>query len=131
MLLAQLEYSEWVLRRVEKVEFERDRSVSRRIAIELKVRTDAPVFVDADGEEFWLVPLSSMRRRTLVNLALRSENDEAITLPGIRLTQQLDQAMLLAAAAAQPIAWSGRACCPRVHPAIRGRDLRPGDRGHR
>jgi hypothetical protein len=104
MLLAQLEYSEWVLRRVEKVQFERDRSVSREIAIELKIRADAPVFVDEGGEEFWLVPLSSMRRRTLVNLALRSENDEAITLPGIRLTQQLDQAMLMAAAATQPMA---------------------------
>ena len=35
---AELEFSEWVLRRVEKVQFEQDRSVSRRISIELTVR---------------------------------------------------------------------------------------------
>jgi hypothetical protein len=99
ILLAELEFSEWVLRRVEKVEFERDRSVSRRVSIEFRIRDDAPVFVDDDGKRLWLVPLSMMRRRTLVNLDIRDEQSEPVTIPGIRLSQQLDQSILLAAAA--------------------------------
>jgi hypothetical protein len=100
ILLAQLEFSEWVLRRVEKVQFERDRSVSRRVSVELSVRHDAPVFVDRDGVPHWLVPLSTMRRRTLVNLDLRDEGDRSITMLGLRLAQRLDQSVLRAAAAA-------------------------------
>jgi hypothetical protein len=41
-----------------------------------------------------------MRRRTLVNLDIRDASGETMTMPGLRLTQQLDQAILLAAAAA-------------------------------
>jgi hypothetical protein len=99
ILLAELEFSEWVLRRVEKVEFERDRSVTRRVSMEFRIRDDAPVFVDGDGQGFWLVPLSMMRRRTLVNLEIQDEHGEPVTIPGIRLSQQLDQSILLAAAA--------------------------------
>jgi len=99
MLLAELEFSEWVLRRVEKVRFDSDRSVSRRSSIELNVRDDAPVFVDRGGSRYWLVPLSMMRRRTLVNLDLRDERNESIMMPGLRLAQQLDESILLAAAA--------------------------------
>ena len=98
LLLAELEFSEWILRRVEKVRFERDRSVSRSVDIDLNVRSDAPVFLDSVGRQFWLVPLSLMRRRTLVNLEIRDESGRPMTMPGIRLTQRLDQAMLLAAA---------------------------------
>src|SRR5438270_10551584 len=55
LLLAELEFSEWVLRRVEKVAFERDRSVSRAITIDLLVREDAPMFVDRHGRRHWLI----------------------------------------------------------------------------
>jgi hypothetical protein len=103
LLLAQLEYSEWVLRRVEKVHFERDRSVTRDISIDLSVHHEAPVFIDADGNEQYLVPLSIMRRRTLVNLDLSDEDSKSLTMPGIRLTQQLDQSILLAAAATDSV----------------------------
>jgi hypothetical protein len=105
LLLAQLELGDWVLRRVEKVEFQRDRSVTRRISIELLVREDAPVFVDSSGREFWLVPLSLMRRRTLVNLDLHDEQGHSIPLPGLRVQQQLDQSILLAAAATVDGRW--------------------------
>lgn len=101
ILLAQLEFSEWVLRRVERVTFERDRSVSRTIEIDLLVRPDAPVFVDRQGNEHWLIPLSMMHRRTLVNFHVTDESANPITMPGIRLTQQLDQSVLLAAAAVE------------------------------
>lgn len=99
LLLAQLEASEWVLRRVEKVAFERDRSVSRSVAVDLMVPLDAPVLVDEEGRRrFWLVPVSTMRRRTLVNLGITDEDGLSLTTLGLRLTQQMDQSVLLAAA---------------------------------
>lgn len=97
LLLAQLEYGHWVLRRVEKVEFERERSVTRRLTIEFLVRPDAPRFTTPDGD-FYLVPLSVMQRRTLVNLDLRDEDNNSVSVPGLRLAQQLDASALLAAA---------------------------------
>ena len=102
LLLMQLRFSHWVLRRVEKVAFERDRSVSRRITIEINVPEDAPEFLFED-EKYWLIPLSIMRRRTLVNLDLRDEVDRSVGLPGLRLNQQFDASVLLAAAAAAGI----------------------------
>src|SRR4051812_1652421 len=53
ILIAQLEESEWVLRRVEKVSFNRDRGVHRDITIELLVPNGAPEFVDKDGIHYW------------------------------------------------------------------------------
>jgi hypothetical protein len=97
LLQAQLTFNSWVLRRVEKVEFERERSVSRRLTIDFIVRSDAPEFQAHDGK-YWLVPLSIMRRRTLVNLDLWDESGQSLTLPGLRLNQQLDESVLLAAA---------------------------------
>lgn len=99
LLLAQLEFPQWILRRVEKVRFERDWTVTRQVALDISIRRDAPRFRDSSNKEFWVVPLSSMRRRTLVNLDLRDESGTTMTMPGIRLTQQFDQAILTAAAA--------------------------------
>ncbi len=99
ILLAQLEFSQWMLRRVEKLEMAEDRSISRAVALEFSVRDDAPEFEGADGHISRLVPLTFMRRRTLVNLDVRDEEDRTVLMPGIRLTQQLDQAVMLAAAA--------------------------------
>jgi hypothetical protein len=99
ILLAHIEMSQWILRRVEKVSFDRDRSVNRRIDIDLQVRSDLPVCTDSEGCDYWLVPIAVLNRRTLVSLSLRDEDGNAIITPGLRLTQQLDQSMLLAAAA--------------------------------
>src|SRR4051812_9268185 len=101
LLLAQLQFSDWVLRRVEKVDFQRDRAVTRQVSIQFLVREDAPVVVDDEGRRFWLVPLSLVHRRTVVNFALSDEQQRRIPLPGIRLQQRLDQSILLAAAAAE------------------------------
>lgn len=99
LLLAELEFSSWVLRRVERIQFEEDRNVRREMSIELQVREDAPVFVDSAGESFWVVPLMLLRRRTLVDFHMHDEDDRPMTTPGLRLVQQLDQSLLLAAAA--------------------------------
>ncbi len=111
MLLAQLQFSEWVLRRVETIAFQDERSVVREMTIDLRVRDDAPVFVDDADVEYWLVPLTLMRRRTLVDFHIRTEDDEPLAMPGLRLAQQLDEAILLAAAATatrQPAAVDAR-----------------------
>jgi len=103
LLLAETSSSDWVLRRVERVHFQDDRHVVREVTIELRVPDDAPEFGDgsASGDgRYWLVPLASMWRRTLVNFTMTDEDGKAMTLPGLRLTQQLDQSILLAAAAA-------------------------------
>ncbi len=42
LLRLQFRFSRWVLRRVEKVEFDHDRQVFRRTTIELRVPDDAP-----------------------------------------------------------------------------------------
>jgi hypothetical protein len=98
LLRAQFAFSSWVLRRVEKVEFVSDRRVSRSSSIELTVPEDAPVLMSEDGTEHWLVPLSVMRRRTLVKLDLRDEEGRSISMLGLRFTQKLDEATLRAAA---------------------------------
>lgn len=100
LLLAEATFSDWVLRRVETVRFEDDRNVVREVTIELRVPDDAPVFGDTEKGRYWLVPLAIMWRRTLVDFAMADEDGRAMTMPGLRLTQQLDQSILLAAAAA-------------------------------
>jgi hypothetical protein len=45
-LLAELQFSEWILRRVESVHFERERSVSRAVSVEFIIRDDAPTTVN-------------------------------------------------------------------------------------
>lgn len=107
LLLAELDFSSWVLRRVERIRFEDDRNVHREMSVELRVRQDTPVFVDDTGNAFWVVPLMMMRRRTLVDFHMHDEEHRPVTMPGLRLVQQLDQSLLLAAAASVP-ADSGR-----------------------
>ena len=106
---AIIEWSDWVIRRVEKVRFRDDRSVNRQISVDFVVRPDAPVFraQGADHRKFWLVPVSIMRRKTLVNFDLHDEDGDSLPLPGLRLTQHLDESMLHAVARselAQPLA---------------------------
>ncbi len=51
-----------------------------------------------DKRRFWLVPVSIMRRKTLVNFDLHDEGGKSLPLPGLRLTQHLDESMLWAMA---------------------------------
>ena len=64
LLLAELQFNEWTLRRVEKVILDRDRNLARDITVDFCIRPDAPTFVTSDGRRLRLVPLSMMRRRT-------------------------------------------------------------------
>src|SRR4051812_25484643 len=42
LLLAQMDFTTWVLRRVESVSFQGDHSVRRTVTVDLRVRDDAP-----------------------------------------------------------------------------------------
>ena len=102
LLLAQLESSSWILRRVEKVDLVAEQAVRRSVTLEFMVPRDAPVFVTADGRRLRCVPLSAMRRRTLIGLDIWDEQERPVSLPGLRMTQSLDESLLLAAAACGP-----------------------------
>lgn len=91
---ACIHWSDWVLRRTEKVRFSDDRCVNRLISIEFRVLEDAPVYQAPGGRRFWLVPVSIMRRKTLINYYLRDEEGHDVPLPGLLLTQHLDESVL-------------------------------------
>ena len=91
---ACIQWSDWVLRRTENVRFSDDRCVKRIISIDLLVREGAPLYQAPGGKPFWLVPVSIMRRKTLVNFYLRDEDGNDIPLPGLRLVQHLDESVL-------------------------------------
>jgi hypothetical protein len=99
LLLAEFKFSDWILRRVESIRFERERSVSRTTSVEFVIPDDAPIFVTPDDRRLYLVPLSMMRRRTLVNFKMENEDGTRLPMLGMRTTQQLDASMLFAAAA--------------------------------
>ncbi|MGD0554303.1 MAG: hypothetical protein ABSA93_04905, partial [Streptosporangiaceae bacterium] len=91
---ACIQWSDWVLRRTETVRFSDDRCANRIISIDLLVREEAPLYRAPGGKPFWLVPVSIMRRKTLVNFYLRDEDGNDIPLPGLRLVQHLDESVL-------------------------------------
>ncbi len=94
LAVACIQWSDWVVRRTEKVRFHDDRCVNRMISIDFLVREDAPVYQAAGGRRFWLVPVSIMRRKTLVNYHLHDEEGHDIPLPDLRLIQHLDESLL-------------------------------------
>jgi len=98
LLLLLLRSSTWVARRTEHVSFRDDRSVVRRVTAEFHVPEEAPVFRGDDGVTYTLVPLSVMRRKTLVNFELRDEEGRAVVQPSLRQNQAITQSVLLACA---------------------------------
>lgn len=98
LLLLLLQSSSWVSHRTEHVSFRDDRSVVRRVTVEFHVPEQAPVFRGDDGQAYSLVPLSVMRRKTLVNFELRDDQGRSVVLPSLRQNQAITESMLLACA---------------------------------
>lgn len=98
LLLLLLESSTWVSRRVEHVSFRDDRSVVRRVTVEFYVPEQAPIFRGDDGQCYSLVPLSVMRRKTLVNFEVRDDEDRPVAVPSLRQNQAITESLLLACA---------------------------------
>jgi hypothetical protein len=131
LLLLLLQSSSWVSRRVERVSFRDDRSVVRRVTAEFHVPEEAPVFRAEDGQIYGLVPLSVMRRKTLVNFQIRDDAGRPVVLPSLRQSQAITESLLLACADAAADAYGGltagdqREVADFVHRVVSGtqRDL--------
>ena len=119
LLLLLLQSSTWVSHRTEHVSFRDDRSVVRRVTVEFHVPEQAPTFRGDDGQAYRLVPLSVMRRKTLVNFKLRDDAGRAVVLPSLRHNQAITESVLLACADATIEQAGGRARAAAVsHPEI-------------
>jgi len=62
------------------------------------VPEQAPVFRGEDGEDYSLIPLSVMRRKTLVNFQIRDDEDRSVAMPSLRQNQAITESLLLACA---------------------------------
>jgi hypothetical protein len=82
----------WVHRRVESVTFRDDRTARRRVSVDLSLPSSAPRFV-VHGVEHRLLPLTIMRRKSLVNFDLRDESDASVPLLGLRQNQAVTLAL--------------------------------------
>lgn len=98
LLLLLLRSSTWVSHRTEHVSFRDDRSVVREVTVEFHVPEEAPVFRGDDGQPYSLVPISVMRRKTIVNFQLRDSEGRSVTLPSLRQNQAITESVLLACA---------------------------------
>ena len=87
----------WVTRRVEAVSFRDHRTVRRRVSIDFAVPASAPQFVVNDTW-YRLLPLTIMRRKSLVNFDLRDETDASVSLLGLRQNQAVTLALVEALA---------------------------------
>jgi hypothetical protein len=109
LLLLLLRSSIWVSHRTEHVSFRDDRSVVETVTVEFYVPEQAPVFRGDDGQPYSLVPLSVMRRKTLVNFQLRDHGGRSVVMPSLRQNQAITESMLLACADATLSRGSGKA----------------------
>ena len=98
LLLLLLQSSSWVARRTERVSFRDDRSVVRRVKVEFNVPDQAPIFRGDDDLAYSLVPISVMRRKTLVNFEVRDEDGRIMIQPSLRQNQAITESLLLACA---------------------------------
>ena len=98
LLLIFIESSNWVSRRTEHVTFRDDRTAVRDVTVEFYVPEEAPIFRGDDGKPYSLVPLSVMRRKTLVNFKLRDEEGKSVVLLSLRQNQAITESVLLACA---------------------------------
>lgn len=98
LLLLLLESSSWVSHRKEHVSFRDDRTVVRRVTVEFHVPPQAPVFLGDDGQAYSLLPLSVVRRKTLVNFELRDDGGRSVVMPSLRQNQAITESVLLACA---------------------------------
>ena len=98
LLLVLLRSNVWVTHRTEHVTFRDDRSVVRRVTVEFHTPDQAPVFRGDDGQDYRLVPLSVMRRKTLVNFTLCDDSGQSVLVPTLRQNQAITESVLLACA---------------------------------
>lgn len=110
VLVLLLNSPQWVMRRVERVAFHDDRTAVRRVSMDFLLPDASPRYQVANGQVVCLVPLTVMRRKTLVNFGLSDVDGRALSLMGMRHTQALTEQIVLALAEITP----GVTCSPEV-----------------
>jgi hypothetical protein len=83
----------WVYRRVESVSFRDHRTVRRQVSVDFSIPRSAPAF-RIGGRPHALLPLTVMRRKSLVNFDLRDESDRSIPLVNVRQNQAVMLALV-------------------------------------
>jgi hypothetical protein len=93
MLRVFVRSSTWVVRRVEKVTFLDERTVRRQVSIDYSLPDDAIALGRGERSPVRVVPLTMMRRKSLINFDLRDEDDRSLSLLGLREAQALTLAI--------------------------------------
>jgi hypothetical protein len=101
-LIVLMNSAKWVMRRVERVSFRDDRTVVRRVSMDFAIPGQAPRYRVPGGGMVCLLPLTVMRRKTLVNFGLTDANGQALSLVSLRHNQALTEQMILALAEVTP-----------------------------
>ncbi|HEX2192070.1 MAG TPA: hypothetical protein VHH09_02670 [Acidimicrobiales bacterium] len=96
MLLLLLKSSHWVHRRCESVTFHDARTVARRVSVDFTVPALAPVIQLNGADRVRLIPLTLLRKKTLVHFSLQDDSGRSLPLIGLRQTQALTKTMLKA-----------------------------------
>jgi hypothetical protein len=100
LLRLYLGSARWVVRRVENVEFLDDRTARRRMSVDY-ASPESAVRLYRPSDDRWIriVPLTVLRRKSLINFDLRDEDGRPMPLLGLRETQALTLAVARAWAA--------------------------------
>jgi hypothetical protein len=94
VLVMLLNGSDWVIRRVEHVRFCDDRAASRRVSMDFVIPSEAPGYRISPDEHVRLIPLTMMRRKTLVSFGVADVDGRALSLMSMRHTQALTFEMI-------------------------------------
>src|SRR5207248_6685635 len=93
MLRLFVRSADWVVRRVENIDFLDERTVRRRVSVDFAAPPEAVAFLRDDGRRVRILPLALMRRKSLINFDLRDEENRPISLLGLRQNQAITLAV--------------------------------------
>jgi hypothetical protein len=99
LLRAFFDIADWVVRRVESIEFVDDRTIRRRVSVDYTVPHAAVMLRRADGTVVRVLPLALMRRKSIINFDFRDHDGRPMPLPGLRENQALTLSAVRASAA--------------------------------
>ena len=91
--------AQWVVRRVESIDFVDDRTVRRRVSVDYTVPRDAVTLRVGDKQAVRILPLALMRRKNMINFDFRDHDGRPMPLLGLRENQALTLAVVHAWAA--------------------------------
>jgi hypothetical protein len=100
MLRLFIHSAEWVVRRVERIEFLDERTARRRMSVDYTSPADGTIRLSRGADELRILPLAVLRRKSLIKFDLRDENGRPMPLLGLRETQALTLSVARAWAAA-------------------------------